>query len=79
MNLSFLKQNTEKRRELILNGPILSTLFLLSAPTLMMGLVQSIMPIMDGIFINNIVGTIGASAITYSGPIINMTAAIAQG
>lgn len=79
MNLSFLKQNTEKRRELILNGSILSTLFLLSAPTLMMGLVQSIMPIMDGIFINNIVGTIGASAITYSGPIINMTAAIAQG
>lgn len=79
MNLSFLRQNTEKRRELILNGPILSTLFLLSAPTLMMGLVQSIMPVMDGIFINNLVGTIGASAITYSGPIINMTAAFAQG
>lgn len=79
MNLNFLRQNTEKRRELILNGPILSTLFLLSAPTLMMGLVQSIMPVMDGIFINNIVGTIGASAITYSGPIINMTIALAQG
>lgn len=79
MNLNFLRQSTEKRRELILNGPILSTLFLLSAPTLMMGLVQSIMPVMDGIFINNIVGTIGASAITYSGPIINMTIALAQG
>jgi putative MATE family efflux protein len=79
MNLNFLRQNTEKRRELILNGPILSTLFLLSAPTLMMGLVQSIMPVMDGIFINKIVGTIGASAITYSGPIINMTIALAQG
>jgi len=79
MNVNFLRQNTEKRRELILNGPILSTLFLLSAPTLMMGLVQSIMPVMDGIFINNIVGTIGASAITYSGPIINMTIALAQG
>jgi putative MATE family efflux protein len=79
MNLNFLRQNTEKRRELILNGPILSTLFLLSAPTLMMGLVQSIMPVMDGIFINKIVGTIGASAITYSGPIINITIALAQG
>lgn len=79
MNLSFLRQNTEKRREMILNGPILSTLFLLSFPTLMMGLVQSIMPVMDGIFINNIVGTIGASAITYSGPIINMMVALAQG
>jgi putative MATE family efflux protein len=79
MNMSFLRQNTEKRRELILKGPILSTLFLLSVPTLMMGLVQSIMPVMDGIFINNIVGTIGASAITYSGPIINMAIAISQG
>jgi putative MATE family efflux protein len=79
MKLGFLRQNTQKRREMILNGPILSTLFLLSAPTLLMGLVQSIMPVMDGIFINNIVGTIGASAITYSGPIINMTIALAQG
>jgi putative MATE family efflux protein len=79
MNLNFLRQNTEKRRELILNGPISSTLLLLSVPTLMMGLVQSIMPVMDGIFINNIVGTIGASAITYSGPIINMMIALGQG
>lgn len=79
MNLNFLKQNTEERRELILNGPISSTLILLSLPTLMMGLVQSIMPVMDGIFINNIVGTIGASAITYSLPIINMMIALAQG
>jgi putative MATE family efflux protein len=79
MNVNFLRQNTAKRRELILNGPILSTLFLLSAPTLMMGLVQSIMPVMDGIFINNIVGTIGASAITYSTPIINIMIALAQG
>lgn len=79
MNLNFLHQNTEKRRELILNGPILSTIVLLSIPTLMMGLVQSIMPVMDGIFINNIVGTIGASAITYCGPIINMLIALAQG
>lgn len=79
MNLDFLRQNTEERRDLILNGPILSTLFLLSIPTLMMGLVQSIIPVMDGIFINNIVGTIGASAITYSGPIINMAIALSQG
>jgi putative MATE family efflux protein len=79
MNLNFLRQNTEKRRELILNGPINSTLLLLSVPTLMMGLVQSIMPVIDGIFINNIIGTIGASAITYSGPIINMMIALAQG
>jgi putative MATE family efflux protein len=79
MNFNFLRQNTGERRELILNGPIAPTLILLSVPTLMMGLVQSIMPVMDGIFINNIVGTIGASAITYSLPIINMMIALAQG
>jgi putative MATE family efflux protein len=79
MNLGFLHQNTEKRRELILNGSISSTIFLLSVPTLMMGLVQSIMPVMDGIFINNIAGTLAASAVTYSGPVINMMIALAQG
>ncbi len=79
MGFSFLHQNTEKRRDLILNGPISSTILLLSVPTLMMGLVQSIMPVVDGIFINNIIGTMAASAITYSGPIINMLIAVAQG
>lgn len=79
MHFDFLHQNTEKRRELILNGPISSTILLLSVPTLMMGLVQSIMPVMDGLFINNIVGTIAASAITYCGPIINMMIALSQG
>jgi putative MATE family efflux protein len=79
MNFNFLRQNSGERRELILNGPIAPTLILLSVPTLMMGLVQSIMPVMDGIFINNIVGTIGASAITYSAPVINMMIALTQG
>jgi putative efflux protein, MATE family len=45
----------------------------------MLGLVQSIMPVMDGLFINNIAGTIAASAITYCTPIINMMSALAQG
>lgn len=52
---------------------------LLSVPALMMGLVQSAIPVIDGLFINNFAGTIAASAIVYSGPIINMTAALAQG
>lgn len=79
MHFNFLQQDTKKRRELILKGPISSTIFILSLPTLMMGLVQSIMPVMDGLFINNIVGTIAASAVTYCGPIINMMIALAQG
>ena len=79
VHLSILKQNTEQRRDLILNGRISTTILLLSVPALMMGLVQSIMPVMDGLFINNIVGTIAASAITYCVPVINMMGALAQG
>ena len=45
----------------------------------MMGLVQSAIPVVDGLFINNIAGTVAASAVTYSGPIVNMFGALAQG
>lgn len=79
MHLNFLRQNIEQRRNLILNGRISTTILLLSIPTLMMGMVQSIMPVVDGLFINNILGTVAASAITYSGPIIMMMGALAQG
>lgn len=79
MHLTFLHQNTEKRREMILNGSIYSTILLLSIPTLMMGLVQSMMPVMDGLFINNLVGTLAASAVTYCVPILNIMVALAQG
>ena len=77
--MNFLKLNTEQRRELILNGSIVKTLLLLSVPTLMMSVVQSLMPLSDGLFINNVAGTLVASAVTYSEPIINMSTALAQG
>lgn len=79
MGFNLLHQNTEKRRDMILNGSISKTLLFLSLPTLMMGLVQSIVPIVDGLFINNILGTMAASSITYCGPIVNMMVALAQG
>jgi putative MATE family efflux protein len=79
VRFQFLQQSTEERRNLILHGPITQTILLLSVPALMMGLVQSAIPVIDGLFINNFAGTIAASAITYSGPIINMMAAVAQG
>ncbi len=79
MGLLALKQNTAQRRDLILNGPITSTIMLLSVPALMMGLVQSVIPVVDGLFINNMVGTVAASAVTYCTPIINMFGALAQG
>lgn len=79
MNLSFLRQNTEKRRHMILDGAITPTILLLSLPTMLMGVVQSVMPVIDGLFINNIVGTIAASSVTYCTPIVNIMAAAAQG
>ena len=79
MHFGFLKQDIEQRRNLIINGRISSTLLMLSVPSLMVGLIQSIIPVIDGLFINNVVGTVAASAITYSAPVVNMSAALAQG
>lgn len=79
MHLKLLDQSSAQRREFILNGPIPRTILLLSAPSLMLGFVQSLMPLMDGLFINNISGTLVASAVTFSEPVINMMTAFAQG
>lgn len=46
-----LRQTTEQRSQMILTGPIFSTLLWLSFPTLMMGTVQSVIPLVDGLFI----------------------------
>lgn len=75
----FKNQSTEARRDLILHGSITNTLIMLSIPTLMMGLVQSLMPLMDGLFINNVAGDVVASSVTFSEPIINMMSALSQG
>ena len=45
----------------------------------MLGAVQSLMPLMDGLFINNVAGTLVASSVTYSEPVINMMTSFAQG
>lgn len=79
MHFKFLHQDTEQRRDLVLNGSITRTLFMLSTPILMMGMIQSLIPVVDGLFINNIAGNLAASAITYSVPVIGMMGALAQG
>ena len=60
MRFFAFSQNTSERRALILNAPIPRTILYLSAPSLMLGIVQSLMPLMDGLFINNIAGTLVA-------------------
>ncbi|MHB0896741.1 MAG: MATE family efflux transporter [Spirochaetales bacterium] len=79
MHFKFFDQSTAQRRDLILNGSISRTILFLSVPSLMLGVVQSMMPLMDGLFINNVSGTLVASAVTFSEPIINMMTAFAQG
>nr|WP_314466066.1 MATE family efflux transporter [uncultured Clostridium sp.] len=79
MKSNFLKQSTGQRRDLILNGSVFATILFLSIPTLMMGLIQSAIPVIDGLFLNNLVGTRAASAVTYCTPIVNMVSALAQG
>ncbi|MDF2888380.1 MAG: family efflux transporter [Lacrimispora sp.] len=79
MKSNFLKQSTEQRRDSILNGSVFATILFLSIPTLMMGLIQSAIPVIDGLFLNNLVGTNAASAVTYCTPIVNMISALAQG
>lgn len=64
---------------MILYDSIPKTLMLLAMPSLMMGLVQSMMPLSDGLFINNVAGPYVASAVTYSQPILNMVIALSQG
>ena len=79
MQSNFLKQSTQQRRDLILNGSVSATILFLSVPSLMMGLIQSAIPVIDGLFLNNLVGTQAASAVTYCTPIVNMISALAQG
>lgn len=64
---------------MILSGNIVATIIKLSLPTMMMGTIQSLIPVMDGLFVNNIIGTNAASAVTYCVPIIMMLTALAQG
>ena len=75
----FKSQSTEARRDLILHGSITNTLIMLSIPTLMMTLVQSMTPLMDGLFLNNVTNTIIASSVNFAEPIIMMMTALSQG
>ena len=73
------KQNSEERREMILNGNILNTLLFLSIPTLMVGIIQALIPLSDGLFLNNLAGVLVASSVSFSQPILNIMLALSQG
>lgn len=75
----FTNKQSNQRVEMILHAPILKTLLFLAVPSVMMALIQVFMPISDALFINNISGTVVASAISYSQPPLNAVIALAQG
>lgn len=77
--MGFLSTNVEKRRKMILNGNILNTLLFLSFPTLLMGMVQSLIPLSDGLFLNRTSGYLVAAAVGFGQPIINIINALSQG
>lgn len=69
----------EERRRIILEGNVLKTLFLLSIPTIMMAIVQAMIPFTDGLYLNHIIGPERTGAITYSQPTINIMLGLSQG
>ena len=64
---------------MIIAGSIPKTILMLSLPTLLMGVVQSLLPVIDGLYINNLAGVAAASAVTFCVPISGMIVGLAQG
>ncbi len=68
-----------ERRELILHGNSFKVLWMLSIPTLMMAAVSALIPLSDGLFLNNSAGHVVAGAVGYSQPVIQMVNALSLG
>ncbi len=75
----FFQQSVEERRDMIINGKILNTLLLLSIPTLMVGVIQALIPLSDSLFLNRMTNVTVASSVTFSQPILNIMIALSQG
>lgn len=72
-------KNLDERREMILNGNIISTMIFLTIPTFMMAIVQTLIPFSDSLFLNIKLGNNVAAAVSYVQPAINMIIALSQG
>ncbi|WP_231723295.1 MATE family efflux transporter [Caviibacter abscessus] len=79
MALGITKLDMESRRKLILDGNVWTTLLILCIPTIMMAVVQSMIPFTDGLFLNRTLGPERTSAITYAKPSIDIMIGLSQG
>ena len=75
----FKTQSNEERRQLILNGKVINTLLFLSIPTLLVGIIQALIPLSDSLFLNRLTSVEIASSVTFSQPVLNIMIAFSQG
>ena len=75
----FKAQSNEERRQMILNGKVINTLLFLSIPTLLVGIIQALIPLSDSLFLNRLTSVEVASSITFSQPVLNIMIALSQG
>jgi len=79
MKMIFKTQSNEERREMILNGKVINTLLFLSIPTLLVGIIQALIPLSDSLFLNRLTSVEVASSVTFSQPVLNIMIALSQG
>ena len=75
----FKVQSNEERRQMILNGKVINTLLFLSIPTLLVGIIQALIPLSDSLFLNRLTSVEVASSVTFSQPVLNIMIAFSQG
>ena len=75
----FKAQSNEERRQMILHGKVINTLLFLSVPTLMVGVIQALIPLSDSLFLNRLTSVEVASSVTFSQPVLNIMIALSQG
>ena len=75
----FKVQSNEERRKMILNGKVINTLLFLSVPTLLVGIIQALIPLSDSLFLNRLTSVEVASSVTFSQPVLNIMIALSQG
>ena len=75
----FKAQSNEERRQMILHGKVINTLLFLSVPTLLVGIIQALIPLSDSLFLNRLTSVEVASSVTFSQPVLNIMIALSQG
>ncbi|BBM56975.1 MATE efflux family protein [Leptotrichia trevisanii] len=75
----FKAQSNEERRQMILHGKVINTLLFLSVPTLLVGIIQALIPLSDSLFLNRLTSVEIASSVTFSQPVLNIMIALSQG